>query len=67
MSALTFLDITPKFNTFTTIVMFTDEELFLAFEAMFTFARLWYGQEKFGYPVLLLVLGLCTKLYYVFS
>jgi hypothetical protein len=66
MSALTFLDMTPKFITFTMIVTITDEELFLAFETMFTFVGLWYGQKKFGYPALLLLLALCTKLYYVF-
>jgi hypothetical protein len=67
MSALTFLDINPEFNTFTVTVIFASEELFLAFESVCTFAGLWYEREKLGYPVLLLLLGLCTKLYYVVS
>jgi hypothetical protein len=46
MSALTFLDITPKFNTIM-FVMFTDAELFLTFGTVwFTFTEILYGQEK---------------------
>jgi hypothetical protein len=60
MSALTFLDITPKFSTFTMFVMFTDE-LFLAFETTpSTYTGLWYGQAKLGYPALLILLESCA-------
>jgi hypothetical protein len=46
MSTFTFLDVTPKFSTFTMFVMFT-HELFLAFETVCSaFTGLWYKQEK---------------------
>jgi hypothetical protein len=41
-------------------VMFTDE-LFQGFETIYnTFTGLWYGQEKLGYPALLILLECCT-------
>jgi hypothetical protein len=41
--------------------MITDDELFLAFETICsTLTRLWYGQEKLGYPALLILVECCT-------
>jgi hypothetical protein len=41
-------------------VKFTDE-LFLSFETICsTLTGRWYGLEKFGYPVLLILLDCCT-------
>jgi hypothetical protein len=41
-------------------VMFTDE-LFLGFETISsTLTGLWYGQDEFGYPALLILLECCT-------
>jgi hypothetical protein len=61
MSALNFLDITPKFSILTMFEMFTDEELFLAFEAICsTFTGPWYGKENIGYSALLILLECWT-------
>jgi hypothetical protein len=60
MSAVTSLDITTKFNTFTIFAMFT-YELFLTVEVICsTFAGLWYGEENSGYPALTILSGCCT-------
>jgi hypothetical protein len=51
---------TPKFSTCTMFVMFIGE-LFLGFETIYsTLTGLWYGQEKLGYPSLLILLECCT-------
>jgi hypothetical protein len=61
MSALNLFDITPKFSTFTMFVMFADEELFVGYKTICsTLTGLWYGQEKLGYPALLILLECCT-------
>jgi hypothetical protein len=61
MSALSLFDITLKFSTFTMFIMFIDEELFVGFETnCSTLTGLWYGQEKLGYPALLIQLECCA-------
>jgi hypothetical protein len=61
VSALSFLDITPKVSSFTMFVMSADDELFPVFETVCsTFTGLCYGQEKRGYRALLILLECCT-------